>query len=240
MRYPITPIAGVARAACATAILLSMATTTTAKPIAFADGFTFMHERDRNTVETQMFYAPAYWWSIGAANGFMTSDDKLQRDEFNYVQGNLLLKRWNFSDAQANLFASAGVGTRKIAEYVVEPIGQSGGLRSTIRTTDTVSANRVSLQGDYETRRIYASFKFDAHRSDPHFDWYDTFQLGWSPYAHDYDDLAAWFVAQVKKYRGMDDKTEGGAFLRLFKGDIWVELGINERRKSQLMFMINY
>jgi hypothetical protein len=38
----------------------------------------------------------------------------------------------------------------------------------------------------------------------------------------------------------MDDKTEGGAFLRLFKGNIWVELGMTERRKSQLMLMVNY
>ncbi len=205
------------------ALALCAAGMAQAKPIAFADGVTFMHERDRNMVETQLFYAPAYWWSAGVSDGFMTSDDKSRRHEYGYLQGNLLLKRWNLPDAQANLFASAGAGNATGKDF-----------------SGTVAAQRYTLQGDYETRRVYASFKVDAHTSSKYFDRYDTLQLGWSPYAHDYDELAVWFVAQVKKYRGMDDKTEGGAFLRLFKGNIWVELGMNERRKSQMMLMINY
>jgi hypothetical protein len=52
--------------------------------------------------------------------------------------------------------------------------------------------------------------------------------------------VALWFVGQVKKYRGLNDKTEGGAFVRVFYKNIWVELGVTEGRKSQMMLMINY
>jgi hypothetical protein len=204
-------------------------TTSIAKPIAFADGTTLMHERDRNMLETNLFYAPKAWFSLGASTSFMQSDDKTKRHEAVYAQANLLGKRWNMPDAQANVFLSGGVGEAHVRE--IHPDGN---------IDERVTARRFAIQGDYETRQLYTSFKVDTHASSRYFDRFDTFQIGFSPVAHDYDDLAIWFIAQVKKSRGMDDKTEGGAFLRLFKGNIWVELGMTERRKSQMMLMINY
>jgi hypothetical protein len=200
-----------------------------AKPIAFADGTTFMHERDRNMFETNLFYAPKVWFSLGASASFMQSDDKTKRHEAAYAQLNFLVKRWNMSDAQANVFVSGALGEARVRE--IHPAGN---------IDERITAQRLAMQGDYETRQFYTSFKIDTHASSRYFDRFDTFQIGFSPIAHDYDELAIWLIAQVKKSRGMDDKTEGGAFLRLFKGNIWVELGMTERRKSQLMLMINY
>jgi hypothetical protein len=212
-----------------TVMIAVSATSVFAKPISFADGTTFMHERDRNMLETNLFYAPKVWVSLGGSASFMQSDDKTKRHDAAYAQINFLVKRWNMPNAQANLFVSGGLGEANVREQHV-----------TGNIDERVTARRIAMQGDYETRQFYTSLKIDTQASSRYFDRFDTFQIGFSPVAHDYDDLAVWFIAQVKKSRGMDDKTEGGAFLRLFKGNIWVELGMNERRKSQMMLMINY
>jgi hypothetical protein len=210
-----------------------------AKPISFAEGTTFMHERDRNMIQTELFYAPEYWWSIGLAQSNMQSDDKLRHMQANYMQVNFLVKRWNMPGAQGNIFASAGYGLVDSVKESVSGIAHPGHSLSQ-RAEYSESGRRFGLQGDYETRQFYTSFKVDVHQTPLFFERIDIGQIGFSPVAHDYEDLAVWFIAQVKKYRGMNDKTEGGAFVRLFKKNVWVEIGINERRKSQVMLMINY
>lgn len=210
-----------------------------AKPIAYADGTTFMHERDRNSLQTELFYAPAYWWSIGLARSEMQSDDKLRQMEASYAQVNFLLKRWNLSGAQGNIFASLGSGIVNSSKESVVGLAHPGHTMSQ-RAQYSENGNRFALQGDFETRQIYTSLKVDVQQTPLFFERTDTGQIGFSPFAHDYDDLAVWFVAQVRKYRGMNDKTEAGAFVRLFKKNVWIEIGMNERRKSQMMLMINY
>ena len=180
-------------------------------------------------LETNLFYAPKVWFSLGGSTSFMQSDDKTKRHEAAYAQLNFLVKRWNMPDAQANLFVSGGLGEARVKE-----------IRQTGNIDERVAARRLAVQGDYETRQFYTSLKIDTQASSRYFDRFDTFQIGFSLVAHDYDELAIWLVARVKKSRGIDNKTEGGAFLRLFKGNIWVELGMTERRKYQLMLMINY
>jgi hypothetical protein len=204
------------------------------KPIAFADGTTTMVELDSNTREAQAFYAPRHWWSLGFAAARMQDDARTKRHDVEYAQVNFLVRRWNFEHAQGNLFVSAGVGSAQTREAMRDRNGIEreqrwrGGVR------------RLTVQGDYETRTFYTSFKSDLHRASRFIDRADQAQIGFSPRAHDYDDLAVWFVGQVRKYRGMDDKTEGGAFVRLFRGPFWVEIGAAERRKGTFMMMYNF
>ncbi len=208
------------------ALVLAVNPIAYAKPVAFADGWTFMHERDSEMIETDLYYAPKYWFSFGPTVAISRADDRKTRREATLLHANFLLKRWNMTDAQANVFATVGAGK----------------VKTFASSRDTLAENtqHATVQGDYETRQFYSSFKMDAHRAPSFLDRTDTVQIGFSPYAHDYEDLAVWFVGQVKKYRGLNDKTEGGAFIRLFKKNIWVELGVTEGRKSQMMLMINY
>ncbi len=163
----------------------------------------------------------------------------MQQLDASYAQVNFLLKRWNLAGAQGNIFDSYGWGMVNSSKqtmagplhpgHVLPPPTQYG-----------KNGHRIGVQGDFETRQFYTSFKIDVHQTPLFFERTDTGQIGFSPVAHDYDDLAVWFVAQIRKYRGMNDKTEAGVFVRLFKKNIWVEIGVNERRKSQMMLMINY
>lgn len=209
-------------------VLVAFTLPASAKPIAFSDGWTFMHERDSERIETDLFYAPTHWFSFGPAVFIARADDGASRREANLVHANFLVKRWNLSEAQGNIFASYGLGKTKTV------------FKSGRRVSLDETAHHAVIQGDFETRQFYSSLKLDAHRSNSFLDRVDTAQIGASPYAHDYDDLAVWFVGQVKRYRGLNAKTEAGAFIRLFRKNIWVELGVTEGRKSQMMLMINY
>ena len=221
-----------------------------AKPVSFADSWMFMHERDRNLIETQLYYSPTHWFSIGPATTLMKSDTKLLQMESTFIQANLLAKRWNLPRAQGNIFVSYGAGKTKITEaYVVIPNGPVGHaahgfgapIGASLETRRySERAERVGLGGDFETRQIYTSVRMDLMRTEKFLDRIDTAQAGFSPVAHDYDDIAVWFIGQIKKYRGMHDKTESGAFVRVFKRNVWLEVGMMERKKSQVQLMITY
>ncbi len=221
-----------------------------AKPVSFSDSWMFMHERDRNLIETQLYYSPTHWFSVGSSTTLMKSDSKLVQMESTFLQANLLVKRWNLPGAQGNIFASYGAGTTKISEgYLVTPDTPGGhaahGFGAPVapsleKRKYTERAQRLGAQADFETRQIYTSLRMDLMHTENFLDRIDTFQAGFSPVAHDYDDVAIWFIGQIKKYRGMHDKTESGAFLRVFKRNIWVEIGVMERKKSQVMLMLTY
>jgi hypothetical protein len=79
------------------------------------------------------------------------------------------------------------------------------------------------------------------HESDHFSHRIDTLQLGWAPYAHDYDTLATWFVVQGRRYTGdIMDGTETALLVRFFKRGTWVEVGATTDGKLQAMAMFNF
>jgi hypothetical protein len=211
------------RAAFALLWLLPMAAA--AKPIAFAKGTTLMLEYGAGTMnEAQLFYAPRYWYSVGGGWLELKSEDGGTRRNIEYVRANLLAKRWNLPGAQANVFAWGGVG------------------RATGNDFDgSVLARNVGMQVDYETRRVYGAFRTDLQESNRFSHRIDTLQLGWAPYAHEYDTLATWFVVQGRQYTGgLFEGTETAFLVRFFKGGAWVEVGATTDGKLQAMAMFNF
>jgi hypothetical protein len=205
--------------------LIAVAPVAIAKPIAFARGKTVMAEFGGGTMnELQAFYAPTYWSSVGVGWTGLASDIDGTRHEYVYLRGNLLAHRWNLPGAQANVFVWGGLGNAKGSDFAGSEISREAGV-----------------QADYETRRVYASFKSDLQESAHTSHRIDTLQLGWAPYAHDYDTLATWIVVQGRTYTGdIHQGTEGALLLRLFKGGTWVEVGATSDRKLQAMVMFNF
>jgi hypothetical protein len=195
-----------------------------AKPIAFAHGKTVMVEYGAGTMnEFQAFYAPTYWSSVGVGWTELKSEDGSIDRKFSYLRGNLLAHRWNLPAAQANVFVWGGLGR-------ASGTGVDGDL-----------SREAGAQFDFETRRIYASFKTDLQETEHSSNRIDTLQLGWAPYAHEYDTLATWIVLQGRNYTGgIFEGTETAVLLRLFKGGTWVEAGVTTDRKLQLMAMFNF
>jgi hypothetical protein len=196
-----------------------------AKPIAFARGTTLMAEYGAGTMnEFQVFYAPRYWWSVGGGWTELMSGDGTKQRRITYVRTNLLVKRWNLPSAQANVFVWGGAGQTTGNDFA-----------------GTELSRNVGFQVDYETRRVYSSFKSDLQESDHFSHRIDTLQLGWAPYEHDYDTLATWIVLQGRTYTGdLYDGTEKALLVRFFKGGTWVEVGATTDRKVQAMVMFNF
>ena len=158
------------RSAFAGLALAGACTILQAKPIAFAHGTTVMAEYGAGTMnEAQVFYAPKYFYSLGAGYLELESDIDGRRREITYARANYLVKRWNMENAQANVFVWGGAGQAYVSEI-----------------NDHTFAWNAGGQIDYETRRIYSSLKTDLHRSDAFSHRVDTLQLGIAPYEHDY------------------------------------------------------
>jgi len=196
-----------------------------AKPIAFANGTTIMTEYGAGTMEeVQAFYAPYYWLSLGGGFLRLDSDSIHRTRDISYLRANYLVHRWNLDDVQANVFAWGGLGTATGNDFAGSKLGREAGF-----------------QADYETRRIYASLMSDLHESSAYSHRIDTLQLGFAPYAHDYEDLATWFVLQGRNYTGqLHNGIEWAALIRLFKGGAWVEAGVTDSGKPQVMAMFNF
>lgn len=196
-----------------------------AKPIAFAKGKTVMLEYGAGTMnELQLFYAPAYWYSVGGGWLELASEDGGTQRRISYLRGNLLAKRWNMPGAQANVFVWGGLGRATGNDFAGSTL-----------------ARNVGFQADYETRRVYAAFRSDLQESDRFSHRIDTLQLGWAPYKHDYDTLATWFVIQGRRYTGdLFEGTETALLVRFFKGGAWVEIGATTDGKLQAMAMFNF
>jgi hypothetical protein len=196
----------------------------TAKPIAYARGKTVMVEYGAGTMnEAQAFYAPNYWSSVGVGWTELKSEDGSIERKFTYLRGNLLAHRWNLPAAQANVFVWGGLG------------------RASGTGIDGELSREVGAQFDFETRRVYASLKTDLQETGHSSNRVDTLQLGWAPYAHDYETLATWIVLQGRTYTGgIASGTETALLLRLFKGGAWVEAGVTTDRQLQAMAMFNF
>ena len=214
----------VARAT-AFAICCAQATVAHAKPIAFAHGTTVMAEYGAGTMtEAQVFYAPTFRYSVGGGHLSLNSSENDDTRDITYLRLNYLPKRWNLEAAQANVFVWGSAGRAHIGE-----------------TGENELAWNVGGQLDYETRRLYGSFRTDLHEAKDYSHRIDTLQLGVAPYKHDYQTLAVWFVVQGRQYTGgLYDRTEWAALLRLFKRNVWVEAGATHEGNLQAMLMINF
>jgi hypothetical protein len=197
----------------------------TAKPIAYANGTTVMAEYGAGTMnEVQVFHAPRYWWSAGGGWLELVSEDRSKQRHISYVRGNLLARRWNLPAAQANVFVWGGLGRATGNDF-----------------RGSVLARNAGFQIDFETRRVYTSLRSDLQESERFSHRVDTLQLGWAPYAHDYDTLATWFVLQARRYTGgLYEGTETAMLVRLFKGGAWLDVGATTDGKLQAMAMFNF
>jgi hypothetical protein len=212
------------RGACGVLAMLAVVQSADSKPIAYAKGTTVMAEYGAGTMnEVQVFYAPRYFYSAGAGHLALQSDVDGRTRDISYTRINYLAKRWNGEAAQGNIFVWGGAGNAHV-----------GGA-------ENVFAWNAGAQADYETRRVYASFKTDLHESSAFSHRIDTLQLGIAPYEHDYESLATWFVVQGRRYTGeIHDGTEWALLVRLFKHNTWVEAGATTDGHVQAMLMFNF
>ena len=167
-----------------------------ARPIVFAHSTTVMADyTDGKMSEAQVFYAPKAFVSFGVGHMDIEGSGTHPEHRLSYFRVNLLAKRWNMESAQANVFLWGGgdsVHMTQILSVTSTPADSGHNHGAPAPPVETSYQRTVSGTGwnaggqiDFETRRIYSSFKTDAHNSSAFTHRVDTLQFGVAPYTHD-------------------------------------------------------
>ena len=215
-----------------------------ARPIVSANSTTAMIEyREGALREAQIFYAPEYYWSVGLGRMEFDGHSGQHEVDITYARFNLLAKRWNMERAQANVFVWGGLGQADIVEAITATPGEHdhGGPAPTSFWEFSTQATNWGGQIDFETQRVYASLKTDLQDTSNYWHRVDTVELGFAPYRHEVDGLAAWLVLAASNYAGnLHEGTETALLLRLFKKRIWIEAGATTEGEIRSNVMLSF
>lgn len=215
-----------------------------ARPIVSAGSTTAMLEyREGALREAQIFYAPEHFWSVGLGRMEFDGHAGEHQVDITYARLNLLARRWNLEGAQANVFAWGGLGQANIVEAITATPGghDHGGPPPTSFREFSTQATNWGAQLDFETQRLYASFKTDLQDASSYWHRVDTLELGVAPYRHEVNGLATWLVIAASNYAGnLHEGTETAVLLRFFKRRLWVEAGATLEGEIRSNLMLSF
>ncbi|APW43695.1 hypothetical protein [Rhodoferax saidenbachensis] len=201
-------------------LLAGLAGTAQAAPMGFKDSWMTMGDLSPNWQEVLVNYALTPRDAIGASALKMRSDDETLTRDVAEVTYTHLVKRWNLPEAQANIWFIGGVGS--------------------VTGNDFAGAKTLAAPGiqvDYETTRVYASLYGRLYRAEGLNHDFAAARLGFSFYEVDYDETQPWFIVEVRRMKGLSDKTEVTPMLRLIHNRYFVELGVNNAQQARANFM---
>ena len=200
-------------------IFCGLATAASAHPVAYDGARQWMTgvSGDAFNFEFYQSYTARTAWGLHAM-----AFDRSENDGFAALQHNWLLKRWNLTNAQANIYAGLGAGVAKREGTSAEPAGVG------------------FFRADYETRRVYTAFETKAMTSEAFNRGIVGVEAGFAPYLAEFDELNTWLILQAKHTTGMEDEFNLIPKLRFFKNNIFVELGTTHRGKPVASLMIHF
>ncbi len=171
-----------------------------------------MTMNDHSQNSTMLSYSPTARDAIGIRSDYMRED----KEWLHTVTYNRLLKRWNESDSQGNLFLLTGLGA-----------AQQG--------NDSTMAATLGLEADWETRRLYFLYENRVvEAGDIERAFAQKARVGVAPYIGGYDDVHTWLMVQVDHHPSERDNIVVTPFVRVFTPEVMGELGISN--KNDIMF----
>jgi len=185
------------------------------RPVSYADSWTLEQKNEAFGHILSLHYSPTSRYSLGL---YAQSKPNLNKSWY-LLTCNALLKRWNFSAAQANVFFLSGVGfSRNNAR-----MGGAAGCG-------------VSL--DYETRRMLVSYENRAvYAQHVEKSVHHIARAGFSPYVAPFDALQPWFLFQYEKKRS---KSVFTPLVRLYRNNVLVEFGISTKGNILLNWVVTF
>jgi hypothetical protein len=189
-------------------------------PMGFKDSWMSMGDVSPNWQELFVNYSFTARDAVGASALSMRSDDVLKTRQLTEATYTRLAKRWNMPEAQANIWFIGGIGNITGNDF-------SG--------SKTMASPGIQL--DYETNRIYASATARLYRAEGLNHDFTSARAGFSFYEVDYDQTQPWFILEVRRMRGLTDKTEVTPMLRLIHNRYFVELGVSNASQARMNFM---
>ena len=192
-----------------------------AHPVGFKDAVGVMSYNSAKMSELTLAYSLSHRFALA------TTYLRDSKSEFYIPRANLLVKRWNESDSQANFYLSAGAGIEKY------------GLKS-----EGARLGQIIL--DWESRKYYTSIDHlyiqrdnDSNPLIPLSDYNHTkLRLGFAPFLADYEDLNIWFITQFDKHND-EKQIDATQFLRFYQKNVLWEIGAGFNGSLAFNFMIH-
>ena len=192
--------------------ILVLAVNIEARPISYSGGSTIMIKSDSLSNSTYFHYSPSFKYSIGIEN----TNNKIFKDNKNYIRFTYLLNRKNALNSQRNLYFQSGidVGNKNNHFY--------------------------GAHGDWETRRWFAGFGYKNIQSKTNNDYENKYiQFGVAPYIGDYGDFHTWLMVKTRK-SSLTKNISTYPILKFFSGDALVEVGYDNRTNWDLHLMYRF
>ncbi|MSP36704.1 MAG: hypothetical protein EXR25_13330 [Limnohabitans sp.] len=189
-------------------------------PMGFKDSWMAMGDISPNWQEVFVNYAFTARDAAGATALAMRSYNGTKKRQVTEATYTRLARRWNMPEAQANIWFIGGIGNITGNDF-------SG--------SKTLASPGVQV--DYETTRVYVSASARLYRAEGLNHDFASVRTGFSFYEVDYDQTQPWFILEVRRMRGLTDKTEVTPMLRLIHNRYFVELGLNNASQARMNFM---
>ncbi len=203
----------------ASVIITLMAAPAGAKPLSYPGGLMVMQENDETGHTLSLDYTLSPRYAVG-----LFAKRESGGMEFTTVgpQVNVLLKRWNMPDGQANIFTMTGIGN------------------TNYKGTDNFSA-WSSLLADYETRRVFTSYELRGMYADTiETSLWQRARVGVAPYVANYDDLNTWLMLQVDHHPAKDDTFVVTPLVRFFYKTTLAEVGYSSNHRVMFNWVLQF
>lgn len=139
-----------------------------------------------------------------------------------FPQYDLLLKRWNKKEYQANIYAYGGFGGAKINDQ--KGTASLGGLEVDAEST------RLFIMGKAEWMRPTVGSNFDHYE----------FRLGIAPYEAEFNEIASWFMIQYQYHPSLTKHYALTPMVRFFYKNVLWETGVSLDGDSMLNLMFHF
>lgn len=192
-----------------------------AHPVQFKDATSFMTWNQPFLNESWVTYSFTHRQAV--AFRYMrvqTGHDEIQT--FYMPQYDLLVKRWNGDDYQANIYAYGAVGVQN-------------------RSDKNGTAGMAGVEADWETRKYFllAKTEYMVSDIDKGMEKYE-FRVGIAPYESEYEEVGSWLMLQYQTHSWVQKKQVLTPLARfMYKTVLW-ELGSSFEGDYMLNLMFHF
>ena len=204
-------------------LLFFLTSYASAHPVIYKGGTVFSTSNMPGLSENYLMYSFKPNWSSGASYWRFSNDNK--NTELGLAKLNHLLKRWNGTDYQANIYLHGGFGV----------------MDSEIQKNGTEETYMAGVDADWETRTLYASLKhYEFHSPDLSSILMTQGRVGFSPKLSDFNELQTWVMLQGMYTPVVDRTLMITPLLRFFYHNVLWEMGSSFRGEWMFNFMVHY
>ena len=194
-------------------LLVFLISNLSAHPVIFKNGKVFWLTQNPTYNDLRFGISKTSNWYTG----FRLLEDRKEEKTFALMNNNILAKRWNNENSQANLYLLSSVGLNTQSSKVMSTVG---------------------VHGDWENRRFMVMEMLEYYSYNDSL--VSNTRLAFSPFTVDYSKISTWLIAHYRV--SYEDKNASEMFipvLRIFKRNYLFEFGSNGK-DSFITFMIHY